>query len=177
MSQAVRPTHRGVAVADYPEAISSTLSKVGSGVKEPHRVAIIQDWGVGLQPLHDQYDATQLAFDEATESGLLDRPVELKVVELEGLPYARATSVLEAVDEVIRDFQPIALIGPHTSENVPVVKPYVEKMEIPLIAQSGGLDLAGPWTFLTPNGTFSDEAIIIVDHAVDVCGASRIGII
>jgi ABC-type branched-subunit amino acid transport system substrate-binding protein len=166
-----------VAVADYPEAISSTLSKAGSGVKEPHRVAIIQDWGVGLQPLYDQYDATQLAFDEATESGLLDRPVELKVVELEGLPYARATSVLEAVDEVIRDFQPIALIGPHTSENVPVVKPYVEKMEIPLIAQSGGLDLAGPWTFLTPNGTFSDEAIIIVDHAVDVCGASRIGII
>ena len=70
-------------MADYPEAISSTLSKAASGVKEPHRVAIIQDWGVGLQPLYDQYDATQLAFDEATESGLLDRPVEQKVVEIE----------------------------------------------------------------------------------------------
>ena len=61
-------------------------------------MAIIQDWGVGLQPLYDQYDATQLALDEATESGLLDRPVELKVVEVEGLPYARATTILEAVD-------------------------------------------------------------------------------
>src|SRR3954470_17428491 len=120
-------------MAEYPDGISRSLPKAVSGVREPHRVAVIQDGGVGLQPLYDQYDATQLAFDEAYESGLLDRPVELKVVEVEGLPYSRATSVLEAVDEVIRDFQPIALIGPHTSENVPVVKPYVEKMEIPLI--------------------------------------------
>src|SRR3954470_13811531 len=89
-------------MAEYAGAISSSLPNARAGVKEPHRVAIIQDWGVGLQPLYDQYDATQLAFDEATESGLLDRPVELKVVELEGLPYARATSVLEPVDEVIR---------------------------------------------------------------------------
>lgn len=164
-------------MADYPEAISRSLPKASSGVREPHRVAIIQDWGVGLQPLYDQYDATQLAFDEATESGLLDRPVELKVVEVEGLPYARATTILDAVDACVREFAPIAIIGPHTSENVPVVKPYVEQVGIPMIAQSGALDLAGPWTFLTPNGTFSDEAIRMVDHAVHVCGATRIGII
>ena len=164
-------------MADYPEAISSTLPKAGSGVREPHRVAIIQDWGVGLQPLYDQYDATQLALDEATESGLLDRPVELKVVEVEGLPYARATTILDAVDACVREFQPIAIIGPHTSENVPVINPYAEQMGIPFIAMCGGLDLAGPWTFLTPNGTFPDEAIRMVDHAVDVCGATRIGVI
>lgn len=164
-------------MADYPEAISLSLPKAGYGEREPHRVAIIQDWGVALKPLYDQYDATQLAFDEASESGLLDRPVELKVVEVEGLPYARATTMLEAVDATVREFAPIAIIGPHTSENVPVVKPYVEKVGIPMIAQSGALDLAGPWTFLTPNGTFSDEAIRMVDHAVDVCGATRIGII
>ena len=164
-------------MAEFPEAISSSLSQATSGVREPHRVAIIQDWGVGLQPLYDQYDATQLAFAEATESGLLDRPVELKVVEVEGLPYARATTMLDAVENVVREFQPIAIIGPHTSENVPVVKPYVEQVGIPLIAQSGGLDLAGPWSFLTPNGTFSDEAIRMVDHAVDVCSANRIGVI
>ena len=57
-------------------------------------------------PLYDQYDATQLAFDEAHESGLLDRPVELKVVEVEGLPYARATTLLAAVDEVVCEFAP-----------------------------------------------------------------------
>jgi branched-chain amino acid transport system substrate-binding protein len=164
-------------MAEYPEAISHSLPKAASGVREPHRVAIIQDWGVGLQPLYDQYDATQLAFDEAHEAGLLDRPVELKVVEVEGLPYARATTILDAVDALVREFQPIAIIGPHTSENVPVVNPYVEKVGIPLIAMCGGLELAGPWTFLTPNGTFSDEAILMVDHAVDVCGATRIGLI
>jgi ABC-type branched-subunit amino acid transport system substrate-binding protein len=140
-------------------------------------VAIIQDWGVGLEPLYDQYDATQLAFDEAHESGLLDRPVELKVVEVEGLPYARATTLLEAVDAAVRDFQPIAIIGPHTSENVPIINPYAEEVGIPFVAMCGAIDLAGPWTFLTPNGTFPDEAILMVDHAVDVCGASRIGLI
>jgi ABC-type branched-subunit amino acid transport system substrate-binding protein len=164
-------------MAEYPDAISLSLPKASSGVREPHRVAIIQDWGVGLQPLYDQYDATQLAFDEAHESGLLDRPVELKVVEVEGLPYARATTILDAVDAVVRDFAPIAIIGPHTSENVPVINPYVERVGIPFIAMCGGLELAGPWTFLTPNGTFPDEAVLMVDHAADVCGASRIGLI
>ena len=65
MKAADSPTREGVAVADYPDAISRSLPKASSGVREPHRVAIIQDWGVGLQPLYDQYDATQLAFDEA----------------------------------------------------------------------------------------------------------------
>lgn len=164
-------------MAEHSKAISTNLPKASSGVREPHRVAIIQDWGVGLQPLYDQYDATQLAFDEAHGSGLLDRPVELKVVEVEGLPYARATTILDAVDRTVREFQPIALIGPHTSENVPVIKPYVEKHGIPYVVQSGALDVAGPWTFLTPNGTFCDEAILMVDHAVDFAGATRIGII
>lgn len=164
-------------MAEHSKAISTNLPKASSGVREPHRVAIIQDWGVGLQPLYDQYDATQLAFDEAHGSGLLDRPVELKVVEVEGLPYARATTILDAVDRTVREFQPIALIGPHTSENVPVIKPYVEKHGIPYVVQSGALDVAGPWTFLTPNGTFCDEAILMVDHAVDFVGATRIGII
>ncbi len=164
-------------MAEYPDAVSRSLPKAHSGVREPHRVAIIQDWGVGLEPLYDQYDATQLAFDEAHESGLLDRPVELQVVEVEGLPYARATTLLEAVDAAVRDFQPIAIIGPHTSENVPIINPYAEEIGIPFVAMCGAIDLAGPWTFLTPNGTFPDEAILMVDHAVDVCGASRIGLI
>ena len=168
---------KGVAVAEYPDAISRSLPTARSGVREPHRVAIIQDWGVGLQPLYDQYDATQLAFDEAHECGLLDRPVELKVVEVEGLPYARATTLLEAVDATVREFAPIAIIGPHTSENVPIINPYTEEVGIPFVAMCGALDLAGPWTFLTPNGTFPDEAILMVDHAVDVCGAARIGLI
>jgi ABC-type branched-subunit amino acid transport system substrate-binding protein len=164
-------------VVDYPDGISRSLPKASSGTREPHRVAIIQDWGVGLQPLYDQYDATQLAFDEAHESGLLDRPVELKVVEVEGLPYARATTILDAVEHTVREFAPIAIIGPHTSENVPLINPYVDEVGIPFIAMCGALELAGPWTFLTPNGTFCDEAILMVDHAVDVTGARKLGVI
>lgn len=161
----------------YPHGVSRTLGGSTSGVREPHRVAIIQDWGVGVEPLYDQYDATQLAFEDALASGLLDRPVDLEVIEVEGLPFRRATTLLKAVEQVVRDFDPIAIIGPHTSENAPVVKPYAEQIGIPFIAMSGALQMAGPWTFLTPNGTFCDEAILMVDHAVDVHGAQRIGII
>ena len=58
-----------------------------------------------------------------------------------------------------------------------MLKPYAEQIGIPFIAMSGALQMAGPWTFLTPNGTFCDEAILMVDHAIDVHGAERIGII
>lgn len=160
-----------------PEPISASLPEPIAGIREPHRVALIQDWGVGAQPLFDQYDATQLACEEAFASGLIDRPVELRVVEVEGLPFKRATTLINAVDECVREFDPIALIGPHTSENAPVIKPYVEEAGIPFVAMSGAMHMGGPWTFLTPNGTFPDEAIIMVDHAVDVEGATRIGMI
>ncbi len=162
---------------EYPHGISRTLGEAVSGVREPHRVAIIQDWGIGVEPIYDQYDATQLAFEDALASGLLDRPVELEVVEVEGLPFRRASTLLNAVEAVVREFDPIAIIGPHTSENAPVVKPYAERVGIPYIGMPAALQMAGPWTFLTPNGTFCDEAIIMVDHAVDVYGATRLGLI
>lgn len=147
-----------------------------AGVREPHRVAIIQDWGVGKQPLYDQYDATALAFEEATASGLLDRPVELKVVECEGLPFKRATTLLAAIRDVVETWDPIALIGPHVTENIMALMPELERWEIPIVAMSGTMDAAGPWTFLTPNGTFSDEAIIMTDWLA-AQNARQIGII
>ena len=147
------------------------------GVREPHRVAIVQDWGVGVPPIHDQYDATQLAFEEATASGLLDRPVELTVVECEGLPFKRLTSLQRALREVVEDWDPIAIIGPHQTENVMALRPQIDAWAIPHISQSGTMAAAGPWTFLTQNGTFPDEARIMVDWLVDSAGCSRIGLI
>src|SRR4051794_13220726 len=98
----------------------------GSGGREPHRVAIIQDWGVGVQPIFDQYDATQLAFEEATTSGLLDRPVELQVIECEGLPFKRISTLERVLAEVIHEWDPIAIIGPHQTENVMALKSRIE---------------------------------------------------
>lgn len=138
-----------------------------AGVREPHRVAIFQDWGVGKQPLYDQYDATALAFEEATASGMLDRPVELKVVECEGLPFKRTSTVLKALRELVDDWDPIALIGPHVTENILALKDHIERWQIPNVVMSGTMHAAGPWTFLTPNGTFSDEAILMTNWLAD----------
>ena len=147
------------------------------GVKESHRVAIVQDWGAGVQPLYDQYDATRLAFEEATARGLLDRPVEVEVLEFEGLPFGQTSTFARRIEDMIREFDPIALIGPHTSENVPALLPHLERWGIPTIAMSGTMNTASPWIFLTPNGTFSDEGILMVDHCVEVFEGQRLGII
>jgi branched-chain amino acid transport system substrate-binding protein len=151
-------------------------AKPVSGVREPHRVAIFQDWGVGVQPIYDQYDATALAFEEATASGLLDRPVELKVVEYEGLPFGRISDARAALAELVEEWNPIALIGPHQSENIIALKPDIERWQIPTVVMSGTMAAAGPWTFMTPNGTFTDESMIMVDWLVDQ-GVQRLGII
>ncbi|MGE0384988.1 MAG: ABC transporter substrate-binding protein [Gammaproteobacteria bacterium] len=164
-------------MADLKNGFGPVIPDVTAGVKEPFRVAIIQDWGVATQALYDQYDATLLAFEEATASGLLDRPVDLRVLEIEGMPFNTESTVIGAIDKLMREFEPICLIGPHVTETVPAVKPYIEKIGIPMICQSGSLEVAGPWVFLTPNGTFIDEAMLMVDHAVDIFGSKRFGII
>lgn len=147
------------------------------GWREPHRVAIIQDWGAGVQPLYDQYDATRLALEEATASGLIDREVEVEVLEFEGLPYGQTSTFVRRIETLIEDFDPLALIGPHQTEVVTALLPYFDEWCIPTITMCGTLHAASPWLFLTPNGTFCDEAILMTDHCIEVFGSKRLGII
>ena len=148
---------QGRAMADLSDTVVQRPAP-SIGVKESHRVAIIQDWGVGLQPLYDQYDATQLAFDEATEPGLLDRPVELKVVEFEGLPYAGRPH-LDAVEATSGSSTPSpssVRTRPRTCRRSSRTS---SRWASRLIARAARWTLAGRGSFLTPNGTFSDEGI------------------
>ena len=131
--------NQGRAMADLSDTVVQRPAP-SIGVKESHRVAIVQDWGAGVQPLYDQYDATRLAFEEATARGLLDRPVEVEVLEFEGLPYGQTSTFARLIEDMIREFDPIALIGPHTSENVPALLPHLERWGIPTIAMSGTMN-------------------------------------
>ena len=103
--------------------------------------------------------------------------MEVEVLEFEGLPYGQTSTFARRIEDMIREFDPIALIGPHTSENVPALLPHLERWGIPTIAMSGTMNAASPWIFLTPNGTFSDEGILMVDHCVEVFEGQRLGII
>lgn len=164
--------------------MSDNELKGGEGVKvissaqgrKPHRVAVIQDWGSNHQPLYDQYDATRLAFEEATKSGLLDRPVEMQVFELEGLPFMRSEQIVEEIRKIVHEWEPIALIGPHTSEDVLLMKPYLNQWQIPTIVQSGTAEVSSEWIFGTQNGSFADEAVILADWLAEQ-GCKRIGVL
>ncbi|MGE0384995.1 MAG: ABC transporter substrate-binding protein [Gammaproteobacteria bacterium] len=139
-------------------------SAAASGVHErtPHRIGQILDWGIGVPPLKDQLDATQMAFDEAFESGLLDRPVEVITHEIEGLPYENFGVVRRAyLDLVARDC--IGIIGPHITEQAIAIKSVVDEVEVPTLAMCGTLRFHGPWHFLLPNGTFCDESALMVE--------------
>jgi len=50
---------------------------------DPYRLGVLQDFSVDCDPITDQFDAMRLAFDEAAECGILDRPVELVVRQQE----------------------------------------------------------------------------------------------
>src|ERR1700722_11866643 len=83
----------------------------------PYRVGCVMDSFFDTAFSRDFYDATLLAFDEALANGVLDRPIELIVREVEGLPYGEYRSVLKAWQELVDDERCIAMIGPIASEN------------------------------------------------------------
>src|SRR4051794_34697164 len=144
--------------------------------RKPYRVGVLTDWGVDTQPLIDMYDAMRMALDEALEAGVGDRPVKLCVREVEGLPYGEFRPMVKAWQDLVDDGA-IMMVGPHQSENVLAVKPYVEAAKVPTLSMPGSLDWGeGTYEFGLNNGTFADEAIIMATFLAKQ-GATRVGVL
>ena len=112
-------------------------------------------------PITDQFDAMRLAFDEAAESGILDRPVELVVRQQEAWPYGQFEPLLNTWRKLVREENIMGMLGPWVTENMKSFGRYINREEIPTISMCGTLDFDGPWCFDIPNGTFCDEGIIM----------------
>ena len=144
--------------------------------RKPYRVGVLTDWGVDTQPLIDMYDAMRMALDEALEAGVVDRPVKLCVREVEGLPYGEFRPMVKAWQDLVDDGA-IMMVGPHQSENVLAVKPYVAAAKVPTLSMPGSLDWGeGTYEFGLNNGTFADEAIIMATFLAKQ-GATRVGVL
>jgi branched-chain amino acid transport system substrate-binding protein len=111
--------------------------------------------GGGYDKIH------RMAFDEATEQGLLDRPVEFVLHAERGLPNGSARNATEGFKYLV-DQGCIGVAGAYSSDNAIVVAPLANDLQIPLISWAGTERLAGEYCFRLGNGDCGGDAALCV---------------
>ncbi len=161
---------------DVDEVMLGTGSKYSlAGDRTPFKVGVLQDWALWAKlPLW--YNGLRLAFNEAFESGLLDRPVELVIEEVEGPPERDAASVAKAWRRLVDDQQVLAVVGPFITDMVRILRDQIERDEVPMLTYAATVKAAGEYVFQTPNGTFADETFHTARY-LRRRGATSVGII
>lgn len=133
----------------------------------PIRIGVLIDF-VLPEPSHwdireDFLAATRLTFDDATAAGTLDRPVELVIREVEGLPRGTVKAVVDAYGELV-DEGCLAVFGPMISESAVPLRDEIERrFRVPAISWCGADEWHGEWTFSLGNGSMSDEPYVIAN--------------
>lgn len=120
--------------------------------------------------------AFQLAIDEFRERGEFDRPVELVVREVQGLPNGSFRPVRDAWFELVEE-DCLVVYGPWVSENgVPLAKYINEGGGTPMISMAASESMLGEWVFALPAGSQEEEPIILAAIAA-YDGCQTIGIV
>ncbi len=143
------------------DAVDGAITGEGSryalvGDRTPFRIGVLQDWALWAK-LDLWYNGLRLAFDEAFDEGLIDRPVELVISEVEGPPERDAAGVVRAWRRLVDDEQVLAVVGPFITDMVRIIRDRVERDEVPMLTYAATVKAAGDYVFQTPNGTFADE--------------------
>jgi ABC-type branched-subunit amino acid transport system substrate-binding protein len=171
------PVNRGVEdpqTADHGlGGANSTNSFVGARV--PYRVGVIQDWALWA-PLKDWYAGLTLAFDEAFQTGLIDRPVELVIREVDGPPDGAFSAVRRAWRELVEDEMVLATVGPFITDTTLALRDDIERAKVPCLSYCATTGFDGQYTFQLPNGTFADETFHVARHLARR-GVTRVGVI
>jgi branched-chain amino acid transport system substrate-binding protein len=152
---------------------------IASGAR-PIKLGVLSDLPIPKTSERDTWqDMTQtleLVFEEAQEAGDLDRPVELVIREAEGLPTGTVKSVIDAYADLV-DEGCLAVFGPNISENTIPLRPEIERrFQVPAISICGADDWLGEWTFGLPNGSMTDEPILIA-HLLAKSGEHTAGVL
>ena len=144
---------------------------------EPFRVGFLDE---GLFPDQSTFDRTlgaalRLRFDEAVESGELDRPVELVVRVGRGLPQGRADAVCRAWTE-LADEGVLVIIGPGITDNCLAVVPLFESRRVPTINFPGTAPSRGEYGFHYQIGSLYDDGPLIA-RAIAARGLTDVAVI
>src|SRR5579872_2981568 len=83
--------------------------------------------GGGYDKIH------RLAFDEAIDEGVLDRPYEFVIHPEHGLPHGSAKNAIDGFRSLV-DEGCIVVAGAYSSDNAMVVGPYANELRVPLLS-------------------------------------------
>jgi len=117
----------------------------------------------------------RLAFDEAVESGLLDRPYEFVLHAENGLPQGSAKNATDGFRYLV-DEGCIAVAGAYSSDNAITCGPLANELQVPLISWAGTERLQGDYCFRLGNGDCGGDATLVVAWLVKH-GYSRVAVL
>jgi branched-chain amino acid transport system substrate-binding protein len=111
--------------------------------------------GGGYDKIH------RMAFDEATEHGLLTRPYEFILHAENGLPNGSAKNATDGFKYLV-DEGCIAVAGAYSSDNAITIGPLANELQVPLLSWAGTDRLQGDYCFRLGNGDCGGDATLIV---------------
>jgi ABC-type branched-subunit amino acid transport system substrate-binding protein len=118
--------------------------------------------GAALDGPNGGYDKIhRLAFDQAVEQGVLNRPYEFVLHAENGLPNGSARNAIDGFKYLV-DEGCIAVAGAYSSDNAMVVGPYANELEVPLISWCGTERFSGEYCFRLGNGDCGGDPALIV---------------
>lgn len=125
--------------------------------------------GGGFDRIH------RMVFDDAVESGLLDRPYEFVLHGEAGLPNGSARNATDGFRHLV-DEGCLAVAGAYSSDNAIVVAPVANELEVPLVSWAGTDRLRGEYCFRLGNGDCGADAALVVAWVVKQ-GFSRVAVL
>jgi ABC-type branched-subunit amino acid transport system substrate-binding protein len=118
----------------------------------------------------------ELVFAEGLEQKIIDRPVQVVVREVEGLPKGTVKAVIDGFGALV-DEGCLLVFGPHITDNaVPTREAIEQRFRVPAISVTGSEDWLGEWTFAFPQGSMTDEPIFWADLLAKG-GHSEVGVL
>jgi ABC-type branched-subunit amino acid transport system substrate-binding protein len=103
----------------------------------------------------------RLAFDEAAEQGLIDRPIEFVIHPENGLPQGSAKNATDGFRYLV-DEGCIGVAGAYSSDNAITVGPLANELQVPLVSWCGTERLQGDYCFRLGNGDCGGDAALVV---------------
>jgi branched-chain amino acid transport system substrate-binding protein len=141
---------------------------------EPVKIGMVFDFH---QPDGGQYhaDGLRLGLDEVDAEGRLGRPVEIELVQADGLPGGSAEAVIEAMAGLVEHGASV-IVGPTISDNGIVAREWSDQRRFPCLNYTGGAITRGEWMFHYQVGSLEEEPYVLVDH-LRATGRGRVAVL